>query len=756
MHDPILDNLNPQQHAAVTAPDGPLMIVAGAGTGKTRVITRRLAHLVRDRGVRPWQIYATTFTNKAAGEMKARVAAITTGLCAPEFNVSTFHSMCARILRREAVNVGLEPNFSICDEKDQIAALKQVFEKLGITDQVMKPSDAQHVINQCKMRMLGPESVHEFVEDRDDVYADVYRAYHKLMRESGSVDFEDLILLVVQLFQKNTTVLADYQSRYRYLMVDEYQDTNLVQVQLVSLLAAQHRNLAVVGDEDQSIYSWRGADMTNLLDFQKHFPEAHVVRLEQNYRSTANILLAASTVIANNQERLGKTLFTSDESGHPVYIIRAYSDKDEANAVAYAIEDLRERGYKNSDVAIFYRTGALSRTMEEALLSRRIPYRIIGGIQFYKRAEIKDAMAYLQVVANPRNSLSFLRIINTPKRGIGQRTVEQLISLSSAEGVSVFQAIPLSLSRGDFPKAAAGKLALLASHVEKWIRLSPELLPSKLLELILSDVNYESSLGDPKNIEVRAKLDNIDEFKNSIRRWEDENISGNLNDFLELISLTSVTDEIDDAEDHINLMTLHAAKGLEFRAAFILGMNDELFPNLRAVTERGNYEEERRLFYVGITRAREILTLSFCQQRYMYGEPRMMRVSGFLTELPEAILSELDSMNPSYDPLNQAGSKLDEPAPTYIPQQSRSWAEKQLMQRRGFQPRPPTQTPAPVAPTGGKFKPGTRVRHDIFGDGIITGVQLSGRDQQLFLETDDGATYQLLAKYARLEILSED
>lgn len=752
MHDPILDNLNPQQLAAVTAPDGPLMIVAGAGTGKTRVITRRLAHLVRDRGVRPWQIFATTFTNKAAGEMKARVATLTTGICAPEFNISTFHSMCARILRRQAVNVGLEPNFTICDEKDQISALKQVFDRLGITDQVMKPADAQHVINQCKMRMLGPDLVHRYNESLDDIYPEVYAAYQKLLRESGSVDFEDLILLVVQLFQTNAKVLEEYQNLYRYLMVDEYQDTNLVQVELVSLLAAHHRNLAVVGDEDQSIYSWRGADMTNLLDFQKHFPEAQVVRLEQNYRSTGNILLAASTVIANNKERLGKTLFTSDGSGSPIYIVRAATDKDEANAVAYAMEDLRERGYKFNEMAVFYRLGALSRNMEEALLARRIPYRVIGGVQFYKRAEIKDAMAYLQVVANPRNSLAFLRIINTPKRGIGQKTVESLISLSSSEGMSLFQAISVAVSRGDFPRATAARLARLASQVEEWIRISPELTPSRLLERILDEINYETSLGDPKNLEVRARLENLDELINSIRRWEDDNASGNLNDFLEMISLTSVTDEIDENDDHVNLMTLHAAKGLEFRAAFIIGMNDELFPSLRAVSERGDFEEERRLFYVGITRAREILTLSFCQSRYMYGEPRMMRVSGFLTELPEEILSELDSLNPSFDPSAQSAAHVDE-APVQ-PTEPRNWAERQLRQRRNFQPAPVQPRPA-VPPTGGKYKPGTRVRHDIFGDGIITGVKLSGRDQQLFLETDDGSTYQLLAKYARLEILSE-
>ncbi|MGI8905426.1 MAG: ATP-dependent helicase [Candidatus Sumerlaeaceae bacterium] len=783
MPDSILDDLNPQQLAAVTAPDGPLLIVAGAGTGKTRVITRRLAMLVRDRGVRPFQIYAATFTNKAADEMKRRVAELTHNLCSPEFHISTFHSMCARILRTQSVAAGLEPNFTICDDRDQVSALKHVMKKLDVNDKEIKPADAQYVINQCKMRMLGPEHVYQIATNFVEEYEDIYRAYTSYLRESSAVDFEDLILLTVRLFQNVPSILDYYQNRFRHVMVDEYQDTNAVQVELVSLLAAKHRNLAVVGDEDQSIYSWRGADINNLLDFQKHFPDSRIVRLEQNYRSTANILAGAAAVIANNNERLGKTLFTEGERGAPLFVMQARSENEESLGVAYAIEELIKRGYGYGDIALFYRIGALGRIFEDRMREFKVPYRIVGGVRFYDRAEIKDMISYLQVVANPTNSIALLRIINSPKRGLGKKSIQTVIDFSSLHNIAIFEAARRILATDELPRAAAGKLGNFLSQILTWSAFARENSPSEVYRRVLEETRYIESLGDPKALEVIARTENLEELLSAIVLFEKEHPTAALQDYLENVSLVNATDELKADEPAVSLMTLHAAKGLEYKAVFMVGMEDSIFPSLRAVMDRGDYEEERRLCYVGITRAREILTLSRSESRVWYGDVKYNPPSGFLRELPHELLQDLDPFNPSYyaDAEEAVPSAPDEERHyTLLHQQPRPSARPQSVQPGAFPREGRAKPSAPYAQhplVEARKQPvalhtestpsddlphrrrgidlGKRVRHPLLGEGIVAGVSGSGSNLQLILHLDDGGVHHLLARYANLEVLED-
>ncbi len=767
MTDPILDNLNPQQYAAVTAPDGPLLIVAGAGSGKTRVITRRLAFLVRERGVRPWQIYAATFTNKAAEEMKHRVAQLSVGANPADFHISTFHSMCARILRREAVNAGLKPNFTICDDKDQQAAVKHVMNHLGYTDKIMKPSEAQWVINQCKMRMYGPDDVGEVVSSNEEMHQAIFEKYEEYLANSSAVDFEDLILKTVRLFGSHKSVLEEYQRRFKYVMVDEYQDTNKVQVELVSLLAAQHRNLTVVGDEDQSIYSWRGADINNLLDFQKHFPDSDIIRLEQNYRSTGNILKAADAVITLNTERLGKTLFTEGGDGPPLYVAVGRSEMEESETVVFSIEEMRKRGYRYSDMAIFYRVASLSRVFEDALRRFNINYRMIGGTKFYDRAEIKDLISYLQVAANPGNSIALLRIVNTPRRGLGDKSLEVLIKHADRSGGSIYDSMKLSVGGTDLglPKAAVGKLAKFVQQVEEWHRLSETRRPSEIFDKIMTDTAYVENLGDPKSLEVIGRTDNLEELRTSILALEETRPGLTLTDYLENVSLVSVTDDLDPDDDAVSLMTLHAAKGLEYKVVFMVGLEEGLFPSHRSAMERGDYEEERRLFYVGITRAREYLILTRAAERMYYGERRYNDESRFIHELPEDIVRPLHPYNPAFHHSLEDAPKdigLSFPGEQIYRQQPSFPRAQTPFNRTPFgngpaQPRPQRSTTVePPAVRGKSFPLGTRVRHMLLGEGVITAVSGNGSDLQYIIQMDDGMEHHLLARYARLEALPDE
>ena len=612
----ILEDLNPRQREAVTATEGPVLVIAGAGSGKTRVITRRITYLIEEKGVAPREIYAATFTNKAAREMKRRVAS----------------------------PMGLTERFTICDATDQIGLLRNAINELGHNPKYLKPANVREIISLAKMALLEGEAAVEFIEKkRDRDQAEIYRLYQRRLRESDAVDFDDLLLMVVKLWRENPEVLKHYQERFRYVLVDEYQDTNLAQFELVQLLAGGHRNICVVGDEDQSIYSWRGADIRNLLDFQKQFPEAVTIRLEQNYRSTGNILAAAAGVIERNTQRLGKKLWTESEKGDPILVIDAADEREEAKRIARQMLLLRAEGLPLDEIAIFYRANALSRVYEEALREHEIEYRVVGGVGFYDRLEIKDLLAYLQAIVNPGNALALLRIVNRPKRGIGKMAVSRLVSFADARRLPLFEVLSNAehlKEAGLKGKALAGGKQL-ADWIVEWSLLADKATLREMAENILEKTEYVARLGDPKALEVISRTENINEFLGALDQYAQQAPDADLGDYLETVALRAAGDE-ETRGPGVSLMTVHNAKGLEFDVVFIVALEKDLFPNARAVREQGHYEEERRLFYVALTRARKRVYLSHTHTRFLYGSSQWPSPSQFLYEIPKKLRVSLE------------------------------------------------------------------------------------------------------------------
>lgn len=741
MTEHLLDELNPPQRQAVTTTDGPLLIIAGAGSGKTRVITYRVAYLVRECGVGPGQIFAATFTNKAADEMRERVRGLLGGDRGMPFAMSTFHSWCARVLRREAKKIGIAPDYTICDDDDQISALKEVLRGLGLDPKKgpILPAQARAVIDNAKGKLQTPDDLREEAgrKERAHLYADIYAAYQDLLRRNNALDFGDLLVEVVRLLETDAATRESYQNHYRYLMVDEYQDTNHVQYRLVAALASRDRNICVVGDEDQSIYSWRGADLGNLLDFQKQFPDAKLIRLEQNYRSTQNILSLASTVIARNKERLGKALWTDRGGGPPILTFESAGDWDEADNVVTLIEWFhRECFIPYSEMAVFYRINALSRLMEERLRAADIPYQIIGGLRFYDRKEIKDLLAYLRVVANPYDSMALARIINTPRRGIGNRTVEKIVSRAFDDRSTFFEAIEKMRKDKQLPKAADRKVSEFVDLLNRWIERSHSLSIAALLDVILDETQYIDSLGDPETIEVISRCENIDELKNAIVRFERDQRDATLRDFLEYTSLRTSTDEYETDEDSISLMTIHCAKGLEFRVVFLVALEAKIFPHALALKE-GGLEEERRLFYVGCTRAKDVLCLSCAANRYARGESQWNAPSQFLLEAPREMLHW-----PETDTLEEVRSELVLSGEPDEPKRKRSKKRRKKSD---------TAKKLPLGRGASKWQPGQTIVHPELGNGIITEVRGSSGGEMLLVEFEDGFSMEFLARHARLK-----
>ncbi len=741
--DPIFSGLNHQQFEAVTAPDVPVLIVAGAGSGKTRVITRRIAFLIRERGYHPWQIFAATFTNKAADEMKRRVVQLLPHVPKKDLAIATFHSLCARILRYEIEHLGWPSNFTIADEHDQLSAIKHVMKELGISDKEIKPQFTQQIINQCKIRMLEPEDVGEIIKSRyEEQLAEIFRAYRDYLRRSSALDFEDLILVTVQLFTECPEVLSRYQERFRHVMVDEFQDINDSQFALVRLLTGAHHRVTVVGDEDQTIYTWRGANIRHILDFEKYYPERLLVHLEQNYRSTANILTAAGGVISHNQERFHKTLFTEAAPGAPVIRLSAESDREEAEGVAKLILQLSQRcRLRFSDIAIFYRTGALSRIYEENLRAYDIPYRVVGGVRFYDRMEIKDMLAYLQVAHNPDNTLALLRIINVPKRGLGEKTLETLLSEARRSGSSLVAVMERARQIPELKPAARETVLALAEQIREWHRASKSEPPSKVFLRIREEVGYDEYLGNPDELEVRSRIENLDELLSSLVAYESEHYEPTLEGFLENVSLLSPTDELSKDQDAVTLMTLHMAKGLEYPCVFVVGCNEELLPHARSIDE-DRLEEERRLFYVGMTRARQILVLSYSYWRVHYGQTMYQGPSPFLGEIPGHVVQRVDA----------AACDFARLAHEIARSQSRRKSKKAVAdtaQEEAPSKAPPRQSLS----AGGDSLMGKRVRHPLVGEGVIVDMGGQGRSKWYLVETDEGTRVKLMARYAKFEVL---
>ena len=711
----LLDDLNGAQREAVTAGDGPLLVLAGAGSGKTRVIAYRIAWLLQ-RGLSPRNLLAVTFTNKAAGEMARRVDELLSpvGLRSPF--IATFHSACVRILRQHGSHLGLPSHFTIYDEDDRLALVKECMKDGELADRTFTPSAAVHRISYLKNQMIAvTEALRDARGPWEKKAALVYSRYDKRLRETGAVDFDDLLLLVVRLLAEIPEVLAWYRGLWRYVLVDEYQDTNRAQYRIIQLLTAEHRNVCVVGDSDQSIYKWRGADVRNILDFEEDFAGTKVVRLEQNYRSTQSILALAAGVIANNVQRKDKTLWTENAAGTPARLYRAWDEQEEAGFVAQSVLGLRGEGVPWDDIAVFYRTNAQSRVLEDALRRGRIPYVIVGGVRFYERREIKDTLAYLRLTINPADDVAFRRAIGAPARGIGATTLARL------DEEATRQTRPLLALAAEPPADIRGKagrtLQEFAALIGRLAGQRRDLAPPAFIDLVLEQTGYRDALRQERAPEAEARLENLEELIAAAEDYTHSEAEPTLEGFLDGVALMSDVDELKEAEARVTLMTLHSAKGLEFPAVFITGLEEGVFPHARSMNDPDEIEEERRLCYVGITRAKERLSLSWALHRrihgYGVGEP-----SRFLREMPENQLLPLNA------------GRVQEPS----------------MPARQVERYEPEEESWPI-------RVGARVRHARFGEGLVVGVERDGSDTIVTVGFASVGRKRLSMQYAQLEEL---
>lgn len=718
--DDLLEGLNPPQAEAVQHTEGPLLIVAGAGSGKTRVLTQRIAYLLAAKRVAPFCILAITFTNKAAKEMKERVSALV-GPQAEDIWISTFHSMCVRILRREIDKLGYSRSFSIIDSADQLSAIKECMKQLNIDTKQFDPKTIRGSISTFKNELKDVKQAQQMNGNYYEQKAtDVYAAYQKMLRANESLDFDDLIMLTVRLFEEHADVLDFYQRKFHYIHVDEYQDTNRAQYMLVQLLADKYQNLCVVGDSDQSVYGWRGADITNILSFEKDYPKAKVVKLEQNYRSTKSILEAANAVIQHNASRKEKNLWTENEDGQQVSYFRASHQHEEAYFVTETIVDKVHSGEPYDNFSVLYRTNAQSRVIEEVFVKSNIPYQIIGGTRFYDRKEIKDMLAYVRLVFNPHDDLSLRRVINVPKRGIGQTTVDKLSLYALDKGISLFTA----LGEVDFmglSGRAVNKLYDFYQFLKHWNEQYEHETIRGLMENILEQSGYRQALELEKTIESRSRLENIDELLTVAMEFEKNSEDGSLQTFLDELALVSDLDNLDDEEtDRVVLMTLHSAKGLEFPYVFLVGMEEGIFPHSRALIEESEMEEERRLAYVGITRSEKQLFLTNARSRTIYGRTATNAQSRFIAEIPEHLIQTVHEEQGMND---RQGSLWNSSTGT-----ARSITQTSSAKHPAY-----TKSGNPVKQGTGHedWKAGDKVQHKKWGQGTVVSISGSKDDLEL-------------------------
>lgn len=747
----ILKGLNPQQQEAVETTEGPLLVVAGAGSGKTSVLTRRIAYLVEEKGVAPWNILAITFTNKAATEMKERVQKLL-GPAGQDVWMSTFHALCVRILRRDADKIGYSRNFSIADSSEQVTLIKHIEKDLNINPKQYNPRAILSAISNAKNDLLNPKDFESASGNRpfDQVVSEIYKEYQKRLVQDQIMDFDDLIMQTLVLFQKDKATLHYYQNKFRYLLVDEYQDTNEAQYQLCRLLAAQYSNVCVVGDGDQSIYGWRGANMENILNFEKDYKEkgVHTVKLEQNYRSTGHILSAANAVIKNNQNRKAKKLWTDQGAGEKITYYRAQSDIDEAIFVISKITEAVKAGKRDyKDFAILYRTNAQSRGFEESLVKSNIPYQIVGGHKFYDRKEIKDILAYLKLVANTSDSMSFNRIVNMPKRGIGAATVEKLLTFANERRIGVGDALS-NLELVPVSAAASKKLADFNAKLVDCVSYAQDAshTVTGLTEKILEDFGYTEALKKEKTLESASRLENLDEFLTVTKRFDDnfeaeDDESLPINDFLSEVTLLSDQDDIEDDGNQVTLMTLHAAKGLEFPVVFLVGMEDGIFPLSRAMLEEDQLEEERRLAYVGITRAREKLYLTNAFSRTMYGKTTSNPASRFVQEIkPEDLETEY------------AGGFNKQRANSVSSTSSIPFFNKDERARsQVYTSKTAAKASGAVGAEKEGWNVGDQVTHKAWGKGVVVKVNGTGEDMELDIAFESKGIKRLLAAFAPIK-----
>ncbi|MGA2090104.1 MAG: UvrD-helicase domain-containing protein [Endomicrobiales bacterium] len=724
-----LDKLNPKQKEAVLHIDQPLIIFAGAGTGKTRVITCRIAHLLGS-GVSPWQILAVTFTNKAAEEMRRRVDELAAGQGRGVW-ISTYHSFGAQFLRVEAKQIGLNPEFLIYDTNDQKHVIKDVIELLNLSDKTYKPSRIIELISRAKDDLLDADSyaIHALASGDNfrQTAAAIYEIYQKKLNQAGALDFGDLIMRTVMALRDNTALREKYQERFKYVLVDEYQDTNHGQYLLTKYLSAKHKNICVVGDDDQSVYSWRGADIRNILEFERDYPGCRMIKLEQNYRSTPNILNTAWQVVQRNQKRVEKKLWTNNSEGETVQLIEARNELDEAQDIVYKVQSLtRKYGYKRNDFAVFYRTNAQSRVLEDAFRREGIPYAVIGTMRFYERAEIKDVLAYLKLIHNPHDNVSFKRVVNVPRRGIGKATIDTLDQLANEKNCSIWQAMVMA---GD-----KKGLTIFRNIIEELRALKDAHTVKEITALVLEKTRFVEDLKSEDTIESRSRVENIYELMSAIDEFETRSPDKTLAGYLTQVSLVNDIDEWSEETDRVTLMTLHLAKGLEFKSVFVTGLEEGLFPIGDAAFDESDLEEERRLMYVGMTRAKEHLYLSWAAERRVYGKTRW--------NLPSRFIAEAGLQTEPREQQNENRYRHSVKV-SNVPPDNLNENE--------------TSTPASVsAPTDNQedhslFKIGSRVLHQMFGPGKIIDRSGAGDDLKLVVVFDTGQWKKLLAKYANLQ-----
>ncbi len=711
----LLESLNPVQRKAVQHTEGSLLLLSGAGSGKTRVIAHRIAYLIRHHDVSPFNILAVTFTNKAAGEMRSRLENLI-GSISQHLWAATFHSTCARILRKDIEQLGYSRSFTIYDTADQLTLIKEILKQLQLRESDNHPKAILSTISKAKNELTTPEmyakTVSDFFEQRVE---QIYRMYQDRLRENNALDFDDLIMLTVNLLESRSDVLGFYQSKFRYILIDEYQDTNHSQYRLVNALAKKHRNICAVGDDDQSIYSWRGADINNILDFERDYPNTTVLRLEQNYRSTQNILEAAYEVVRNNSMRTEKKLWTQNKRGECIRCFEALDENEEANVVLREIERWREKGVKYGECVIFYRINAQSRTFEDALRKANIPYQIVGSVRFYERLEIKNIMAYLRVIANPADTISLKRIINVPRRGIGETTLQRLEIFARATDISLLEAIKRVGEVATLREAERDKVRIFAQLIESF---KAENSAAHTIEQLLDRSGYLKSLMQEGTIEAQSRVENVRELVTAAVEYDERETEPTLAGFLEMITLVADIDTMDDKSDVVTLMTLHSAKGLEFPIVFMVGMEEGLLPHQRSFSSEAELEEERRLCYVGLTRAKEQVYLTYARERRQYGNTDYRMPSRFIEEIPHELLNREEVYKSSHRAV----------VSSYDPDQPDADVDFSF-----------------------DYEVGEVVYHTKFGRGKITAMSGYGADMRVTIRFARGIEKTLMAGYARLQ-----
>ena len=775
----VLEGLNDKQYEAVVNTEGPCLVIAGAGSGKTKVLTHKIAYLIGNKGVKPWNILAITFTNKAANEMKERIANIV-GDDAKDIWMGTFHSICVRILRKFIDRIGFDSSFIIFDTSDQKTLVKGCLKDLAIDDKMFNDRAVLSEISNAKNEMLDPDqyTIRANGDFRKEKIATVYELYQKRLKENNAVDFDDIINYAIKILEENPDILEYYSNKFQYILVDEYQDTNKSQFTLVTMLASRNGNITVVGDNDQGIYSFRGADISNILNFERDFPGTKIIKLEQNYRCTGNILKAANAVIKNNEVKYKKELWTQNEEGNLPKVYQADNEYDEASYIVEQIEHLkREEYYKYSDFAVLYRMNTQSRAIEDILRRENIPYKIVGGLKFYERKEIKDTIAYLRLIQNSNDNLSLKRIINEPKRGIGKTSLEKVENLAEASGMSMYEIIKRAEEFG------LNRVFLnsreFVNIIEELKSKKDELSVSELIKLTLKKTGYTKALEAENTIEAENRIANLDELLTVAIEFEEEFAENSLSEFLEGITLSSDLDNMEEQEDSVTLMTLHSAKGLEFPVVFLVGMEEGIFPGYQSMMDSQELEEERRLCYVGITRAKENLFLTCSKQRTVFGSTSYNPVSRFLSEIPEELLEgyqeafgEPDNNKNqmfkdsnytwtygSRDNKNNNGNsaiktyKINEKEPAMATSNKNSGfafrTAESFLNSLGKKSTMNTNKQVDLS----KYEAGVRVFHKKFGEGTINMVEPEGEDLKVDINFDKAGHKRLMAKYANLEII---